>query len=62
MHRFLKLPTYLQVMARDNAQVQNRIFERIDLLLEVQGTHSELAAMLTEVGRCLPLFMFSIPL
>ena len=49
-------------MARDNAQVQNRIFERIDLLLEVQGAHSELAAMLTEVGRCLPLFMFSIPL
>ena len=47
-------------MARDNAQVQNRIFERIDLLLEVQGTHSELAVMLTEVCRYLLLFMLCI--
>ena len=60
MRRFLKPSTHLQVMARDNAQVQNRIFERIDLLLEVQGTHSELAVMLTEVCRYLLLFMLCI--
>ena len=36
-------------MARDNPQVQGRIFDRLDLLLNVKGAHEELALMLTEV-------------
>ena len=38
-------------MARDNMEVQNRIFERLELLLEIQGAHQELSAMLTEVSQ-----------
>ena len=38
-------------MARDNMEVQNRIFERLELLLEIKGAHQELSAMLTEVSQ-----------
>ena len=41
----------VQAMARDNPQVQQRLFERLDLLLGVDGSHEERARTLTEVNH-----------
>ena len=40
----------LKCMARGNEQVQQRLFDRIDLLLNVQGAEPKMAECLTEVS------------
>ena len=37
-------------MARGNEQVQQRLFDRMDMLLNIQGAEAEMAEALTEVG------------
>ena len=41
----------LKVMARGNGLVQQRLFDRLDLILSIQGTEPEMAAALIEVNH-----------
>ena len=41
----------LRALARDNTVVQQRIFDRLDELLEVQGVEDEIASALVEVRK-----------
>ncbi|XP_077987360.1 inositol 1,4,5-trisphosphate-gated calcium channel ITPR1-like [Glandiceps talaboti] len=46
---FKKCFTFLKVMARGNDVVQMRLYDRLDVLLNVKGAEAEMAAALTEV-------------
>ena len=39
----------LNVMARDNETVQQRLFDRMDMLLNIKGAEPEMADALVEV-------------
>ena len=41
--------TLLKVMARGNALVQQRLFDRLDLILSIKGTEPQMAEALIEV-------------
>nr|XP_006825393.1 PREDICTED: inositol 1,4,5-trisphosphate receptor type 1-like [Saccoglossus kowalevskii] len=46
---FKKCFAFLQVMARGNEIVQKRLYDRLDVLLDVKGAEAEMAKALTEV-------------
>ena len=46
---FQKTFTLLKMLARENKMVQERLFDRLDLLLSKEGAAPELAECLTEV-------------
>ena len=46
---FQKTFTLLKMLARENKTVQERLFDRLDLLLSKEGAAPELAECLTEV-------------
>ncbi|KAI0213921.1 Inositol 1,4,5-trisphosphate receptor type 3, partial [Lamellibrachia satsuma] len=46
---FRKCFSFLKAMARENVLVQQRLFDRLDLLLNIQGAESEMAEALIEV-------------
>ena len=39
----------LRAMARGNKQIQQRLFDRLDILLGLQGAEAQMAECLTEV-------------
>ncbi len=41
----------LKVMARGNEAVQQRLFDRLDMLLNIQGAENEMAEALIEVKQ-----------
>ena len=47
---FKKAFLLLRSMARHNEVVQRRLFDRLDMLLSIEGADKEMAAALTEVG------------
>ena len=46
---FQKCFTLLKVMARGNEVVQQRLFDRLDMLLNIKGAEPEMAEALIEV-------------
>ena len=46
---FEKSFTLLRVMARGNEHVQQRLFDRLDMILNVRGAEPKMAECLTEV-------------
>ncbi len=46
---FRKCFALLKVMARGNDTVQHRLFDRLDMLLNIQGAEPEMAEALVEV-------------
>ena len=48
---FQKCFKLLQSMARGNEVVQQRLFDRLDMLLNIEGAQSEMAEALTEVWK-----------
>ncbi len=47
---FKKCFKLLQVMSRGNEAVQQRLFDRMDMLLSIQGAEGAMAEALTEVS------------
>ena len=47
---FRKCFSLLKAMARENALVQQRLFDRLDMLLHIRGAESEMAEALIEVN------------
>ena len=57
---FQKCFVLLKVMARGNEAVQQRLFDRLDMLLNIQGAENQMAEALIEVKRCLVVRIFCI--
>ena len=56
---FQKTFTLLKMLARENKMVQERLFDRLDLLLSKEGAAPELAECLTEVSTCTTVSMLA---
>ena len=50
---FQKAFELLKAMARGNPTVQQRLFDRLDILLNIQGAESQMAQALVEVSSFL---------
>lgn len=48
---FQKCFLLLKAMARGNPEVQRRLFDRLDMLLTIEGAEAEMAEALTEVNK-----------
>jgi hypothetical protein len=56
---FQKAFILLKVMARGNEGIQQRLFDRLDMLLNIQGAEAEMALALTEVRSKSCLIIYS---